>query len=130
LLKAIWARAAPLAAMLLVADLYAAASFAAVGYQQVTIPDRNGPPLDSRCAHQGGGDRSTRGRLFIRPWRFTRGERADSTDHFVFLAPCSDALAAVAAKICEDPAGFDRSAFHSAFNQSIVDFFTTRLRDR
>jgi predicted dienelactone hydrolase len=51
-------------------------------------------------------------------------------DHFVFLAPCSDALAGVAAKICQDPAGFDRAAFHRAFNQSVVDFFTTRLRDR
>jgi predicted dienelactone hydrolase len=51
-------------------------------------------------------------------------------DHFVFLAPCSDALAAVAAQICQDPAGFDRAAFHRAFNQSVVDFFTTKLRDR
>jgi predicted dienelactone hydrolase len=51
-------------------------------------------------------------------------------DHFVFLAPCSDALAAAAAQICEDPPGFDRAAFHRAFNQSVVDFFTTRLRDR
>jgi predicted dienelactone hydrolase len=51
-------------------------------------------------------------------------------DHFVFLAPCSDALAAAAAQICQDPAGFDRAAFHRAFNQSVVDFFTTRLRER
>jgi predicted dienelactone hydrolase len=51
-------------------------------------------------------------------------------DHFVFLAPCSDALAAVAAQICRDPGGFDRAAFHRAFNQAVVDFFTTRLRDR
>jgi predicted dienelactone hydrolase len=48
----------------------------------------------------------------------------------VFLAPCSDALAEAAAQICQDPAGFDRAAFHRAFNQSVVDFFTTRLRDR
>jgi predicted dienelactone hydrolase len=51
-------------------------------------------------------------------------------DHFVFLAPCSEALAAAAAQICQDPAGFDRAAFHRAFNQSVVDFFTTRLRER
>jgi len=51
-------------------------------------------------------------------------------DHFVFLAPCSDALAAAAPQICQDPAGFDRAAFHRAFNQSVVDFFTTRLRER
>jgi predicted dienelactone hydrolase len=51
-------------------------------------------------------------------------------DHFVFLAPCSEALATAAAQICRDPAGFDRAAFHRAFNQSVVDFFTTNLRDR
>ena len=51
-------------------------------------------------------------------------------DHFVFLAPCSESLAAAAPQICQDPGGFDRSAFHRAFNQSVVDFFSTRLRDR
>jgi predicted dienelactone hydrolase len=51
-------------------------------------------------------------------------------DHFVFLAPCSDALGKAAPQICQDPAGFDRAAFHRAFNQSVVDFFTTKLRDR
>jgi predicted dienelactone hydrolase len=51
-------------------------------------------------------------------------------DHFVFLAPCSEALAAAAPQICQDPAGFERAAFHRAFNQSVVDFFTTKLRER
>jgi predicted dienelactone hydrolase len=51
-------------------------------------------------------------------------------DHFVFLAPCSEALERIAAQICRDPAGFDRAAFHRAFNRSLVDFFTTKLRDR
>ena len=51
-------------------------------------------------------------------------------DHFVFLAPCSDALAAAAPQICQDPAGFDRAAFHRTFNRSVADFFTTTLRDR
>ena len=51
-------------------------------------------------------------------------------DHFVFLAPCSEALAGAAAQICQDPAGVDRGAFHRVFNQSVVDFFTTRLRER
>jgi predicted dienelactone hydrolase len=51
-------------------------------------------------------------------------------DHFVFLAPCSEGLAAAAPQICQDPAGFDRAAFHRAFNQSVADFFTTRLRER
>ena len=51
-------------------------------------------------------------------------------DHFVFLAPCSDALAAAVPQICHDPGGFDRAAFHRGFNRSVVDFFTTTLRDR
>jgi predicted dienelactone hydrolase len=51
-------------------------------------------------------------------------------DHFVFLAPCSESLAAAAAPICRDSNGFDRAAFHRTFNQSVVDFFSTHLRDR
>ena len=51
-------------------------------------------------------------------------------DHFAFLAPCSEALRAAVPPICQDPAGFDRAAFHRAFNQSVVDFFGTRLRER
>ena len=54
----------------------------------------------------------------------------EGVDHFVFLAPCSEALANAAAQICQDPPGFDRAAFHRAFNQSVVDFFTTKLRER
>jgi predicted dienelactone hydrolase len=51
-------------------------------------------------------------------------------DHFAFLTPCSEALRAAVPPICQDPAGFDRTAFHRAFNQSLVDFFGTRLRER
>ncbi|HXP65961.1 MAG TPA: hypothetical protein VN815_10840 [Steroidobacteraceae bacterium] len=51
-------------------------------------------------------------------------------DHFVFLAPCSDALRAAVPPICQDPPGFDRASFHRAFNQSVADFFGTRLRER
>jgi predicted dienelactone hydrolase len=39
-------------------------------------------------------------------------------------------LAKAAPQICQDPPGFDRAAFHRAFNQSVVDFFTTKLRER
>lgn len=51
-------------------------------------------------------------------------------DHFAFLAPCSEALRAAVPPICQDPSGFDRTAFHRAFNQSVADFFSTRLRER
>jgi predicted dienelactone hydrolase len=50
----------------------------------------------------------------------------EKVDHFVFLAPCSESLAAAAPQICRDPRGFDRAAFHRIFNQAAVDFFTTR----
>jgi predicted dienelactone hydrolase len=51
-------------------------------------------------------------------------------DHFAFLSPCGEALAAAAPQICVDAPGFDRAAFHRAFNQAVVDFFSTRLRER
>jgi predicted dienelactone hydrolase len=53
-----------------------------------------------------------------------------AAEHFVFLAPCSEALGAAAPQICQDPPGFDRAAFHRSFNQSVVDFFITNLRER
>jgi predicted dienelactone hydrolase len=47
--------------------------------------------------------------------------------HFDFLAPCSDALAKVAAQICTSEPGFDRTAFHRDMNQAIVAFFKAKL---
>ena len=49
------------------------------------------------------------------------------TDHFGFLPPCSPALREAAPAICRDPAGFDRAAFHAAFNTAIVAFFDRTL---
>jgi predicted dienelactone hydrolase len=49
-------------------------------------------------------------------------------DHYIFLAPCSDALAAAVRAICHDAAGFDRTAFHQNFNQSVVAFFSRELK--
>jgi predicted dienelactone hydrolase len=47
--------------------------------------------------------------------------------HFVFLAPCSAALAALAAPICTDPPGIDRVAFHRRLNGEMIDFFRRTL---
>jgi predicted dienelactone hydrolase len=47
--------------------------------------------------------------------------------HFVFLAPCSDALKAAATMICADPPGVDRAAVHEKLNAEIVDFFNRTL---
>ena len=48
--------------------------------------------------------------------------------HFDFLAPCSDALAKVAAEICATQPGFDRTAFHQDMNKAIVAFFQAKLK--
>jgi predicted dienelactone hydrolase len=50
--------------------------------------------------------------------------------HFAFLAPCTQALAAVAPDACQDPAGFDRTAFHREFNPAVVAFFKAKLPAR
>jgi len=47
--------------------------------------------------------------------------------HFAFVAPCSEALARVAASLCGNPPGFDRVAFHRDFNRSVVGFFVAQL---
>jgi predicted dienelactone hydrolase len=49
-------------------------------------------------------------------------------DHFVFLAPCSEALARAAPQICRDVRGFDRAAFHREFNQAVVSFYGRELQ--
>ena len=48
-------------------------------------------------------------------------------DHFVFLAPCSRALAKVAPIICADPPGFSREEFHDSFNRTVLTFFVTQM---
>lgn len=50
--------------------------------------------------------------------------------HYDFQAPCSDALASINAAICASPAGFDRAAFHVAFNAEVVKFFGKTLDGR
>ena len=50
------------------------------------------------------------------------------TSHFAFLAPCSPQLTATLPRICtEQPAGFDRAAFHQEFNASVARFFREHL---
>jgi predicted dienelactone hydrolase len=47
--------------------------------------------------------------------------------HYDFLAPCSPELAKVNAMICASAPGFDRGAFHAAFNRDVVAFFVRSL---
>jgi predicted dienelactone hydrolase len=48
--------------------------------------------------------------------------------HYDFLPPCSPALAQAAPAICAPTPGFDRAAFHEAFNLDVVRFFQLHLR--
>ena len=47
--------------------------------------------------------------------------------HYDFLPPCMPALAAAAPAICAPTPGFDRAAFHEAFNGDVVRFFRVHL---
>jgi predicted dienelactone hydrolase len=52
----------------------------------------------------------------------------ENADHFDFLAPCTDLLRQVAPVICVSRPGFDRTAFHQAFNAEVVRFFSEKLK--
>ena len=52
---------------------------------------------------------------------------ADKTGHFGFLAPCSQAQLDAKVEICRDAPGFDRTAFHKAFNAEVAAFFDRHL---
>lgn len=45
-------------------------------------------------------------------------------DHYSFLVPC---YILGPPRICQDRPGFDRAAFHDAFNNTVVSFFRARL---
>jgi predicted dienelactone hydrolase len=50
-----------------------------------------------------------------------------NADHFDFLAPCYPAMAARNPEICASRPGFDRAAFHAAFDDAVVAFFEKTL---
>jgi predicted dienelactone hydrolase len=47
--------------------------------------------------------------------------------HVAFLAPCGLTKPLLPPQVCSDPKGFDRAAFHKAFNRSVVAFFDRNL---
>lgn len=47
--------------------------------------------------------------------------------HYAFLPPCTAELAALRPQVCTDPDGFDRAAFHRAFDVAVVKFFREQL---
>jgi predicted dienelactone hydrolase len=48
-------------------------------------------------------------------------------NHYDFLPPCTPRFANRAPRICTDPPGFNRAAFHRAFDVQVVRFFQTTL---
>jgi predicted dienelactone hydrolase len=57
----------------------------------------------------------------------TRVHEVPRADHWVFLAPCSAALAKDAGAICKDPPGVDRASVHARLNADAVAFFRKTL---
>jgi predicted dienelactone hydrolase len=47
--------------------------------------------------------------------------------HFDFLPPCPPELATALPDLCRSQPGFDRAAFHVAFNREVVRFFQATL---
>ena len=52
---------------------------------------------------------------------------AANAGHFAFLAPCSAARTLVQPRLCVDPPGFDREAFHREFNAATAAFLKNTL---
>lgn len=50
-----------------------------------------------------------------------------NSTHLSFLMPCPPALAKAVPDICTDPPGFDREAFHKAFDAEVLAFFRKTL---
>ena len=50
-----------------------------------------------------------------------------NAEHYVFLAPCSAAMAEDAPMICDDPPGVDRGQIHRALNEEAKVFFDQQL---
>lgn len=53
--------------------------------------------------------------------------RVPKAGHYVFLAPCSEALAREAGRICRDPAGVDREKVHAQVSADALAFFRKAL---
>ncbi|MGV8941868.1 MAG: alpha/beta hydrolase family protein [Lysobacter sp.] len=97
--------------------------FDAAGLASVTVP------VQLWASEQGGDGvelahvEAVRSSLQPAPeYRVARG-----AGHFAFLAPCPPALKASAAAICNDPAGFDRAAWHRSMNAAVIAFFQRHL---
>jgi predicted dienelactone hydrolase len=51
----------------------------------------------------------------------------ENASHASFTPPCSGFWALLGRNGCQEVGGFDRAAFHHAFNQSVIAFFRKHL---
>lgn len=51
----------------------------------------------------------------------------ENAGHFEFLPPCPEQMARNAPQVCKNRPGFDRGAFHDAFNRDVTAFFQRTL---
>jgi predicted dienelactone hydrolase len=94
--------------------------------KRVTIPIQLWRAEDDTQAPDATNSGVVRNELPVRPEEHI----VPGQDHYVFLAPCSAALAAAVPDICHDTANFDRAAFHRTFDQAVVTFFNKELKTR
>jgi predicted dienelactone hydrolase len=81
--------------------------------------------------------RAERDHVLVWPWSATPVARdlpappdyhvVPGADHADFTAPCAAGVARRFPRLCRDPSGFDRAAFHVGFNNAVVGFFTRWL---
>ncbi len=102
-------------------------AFDAKGLAQVTIPVQLWAASDDHNVPYASNTEAVRRSLPIPP----EFHMVEGAGHFAFLPPCNPKLEAALPKIwamvCVDPPGFDRAAFHRAFNREVVDFFRQTL---
>lgn len=86
-------------------------------------------PIQFWSSEFGGDGVTPEADLFVRAALPTPPEShmANGAGHFAFLAPCPPALASRLPRICVDPAGFDRAAFHRGMNTAVLAFFRAKL---
>lgn len=53
---------------------------------------------------------------------------AKGAGHFAYLAPCTSRLAEAVPRLCRDPEGFDRPAWHRSMNADVAAFFRRHLQ--
>lgn len=54
-------------------------------------------------------------------------QRPPNSGHLSFQFPCSEEVAKTLSFVCTDPPGFDRAAFHSMFNERVLEFLRKNL---